>query len=676
MTIYTLRPSADVSWYNVNQAGGTATRSALMADNNAGTGAQHYFPGLSYTRSYLSALPALATGENIVRARIRLQYSTGSGNTDFRAALQSSAVAQATNDYYTANVSGATATFTGAWQTIAPDGGPWTAAKVADMRLSLEDSGAGSTKPFVAEAYVDVETNFLPAVTITAPVSGSTITDTMQPTVSANYSDAEGDPMDAFEVRVFTSNQFGVAGFNPDASGAQWASGQVAATAGVVMKTGSLVNGTTHRAYVRFRQAGIISQWSPWAYTEFTISVTPPATPTLTVAPDAPNARNILTYQDYQNMLSADDASFEGSIGGWSPVANPTPLCTVARIAYGTGDGDYAMDMAATAAGTMQAASSMVVCQAGKTYSAQAHFFGVSTSRQCRVDFAFYSSGLSVTLIRTFTGTATINSGNVIGYFSMPAPENAFFVQVIVSVIGVNSGEHFYVDNVSVVPDLATPFPWTRGGLKGSARAEIQRTLDGGLSWEPMTRLYVFGSGTIDPAGFDYSDASQAMTLYDYEAPRGIYAEYRARVNATVGASLITSPWTPVVGVFTQGAGWWLKSLNDSTFNFQPNIHSTNWEVKSTERQGVFHPLGRSGAVVISDVIGGEEGTLTLAFLDQTSFDNFEGMRRRRETVLLESPYGARLYVRFGADRSASFMLNAGGTAKRIVTIPFVEVSP
>lgn len=672
MSIYTLRPNGDIASASITLLG-AATATLAMNDNNDSTHVQHV-SGVSYTLSNLDDLPALAATETVVRVRVRVRYGTLNGTTDFYALVENSSGQQSASDYYTPNLSGVTlTTYTGAWRNTAPDGGAWTAAKVNALRLRLQDNNGGGSKPQVKEAYVDVETNLTPVTTVTLP-TGS-VTDTTQPAVTATVADTEGDPIDAYEVKVFDAATYGAGGFNPDTATPTWTSGVVGASSPpTALVIGTPLANAVYRAYVRVRQGGsVIQQWGAWAFSSFTVAVTLPATPTLTVGAEAVG-RNALNLQDLQNMLSADDASFEGSLGGWANLVN----ATVTRVAYaGTGaDGAFAMNMLATAAATMQAVSGKVPCAAGVNYAAQARFYSQGAARSVRTDLKFYDA--SNNLLSTVGGTqvAVVASGNGISYVTGAAPVGATQVQAVATVLTPALSENWRVDNVAVIPGSTTPFTWSRGGLTALARFEVQRSLDSGVTWSKLNRVYVPSIGASDLSTLDYSDALQTLIGYDYEAPRGTIAQYRVRVTATLGTGLlITSAWSSVQGITTLGSGWVLKSLTDPlNYSVKPNIHSTDWTVKSTERQGVFHALGRKGAIVMSDIVGGEEGTLTLAFLDQAAFTAFEAMRARREAMLLQTPYGDNMYVRFGADRNASFMLTGGGVPKRIVTIPFYEV--
>ena len=207
----------------------------------------------------------------IEQCRVRLVYAGKFGKPDFFAA------------YYTTQ-----GTEFGPWRNVAPDGGAWSEPKIdgltAEVTWYANDSGSYFLR--VSELYVDIETNSPPSVG-TPTVSGVTTTTT--PAWAFSYSDPDGDPQTRYRVKVFSAAQYGAAGFNADTSTATWDSAeQTGSTTSGTVGSG-LVNGTTYKLYAKAAQAwtGPLGTlwWSPWGVSAaFTIALTPPATPTVTVA--------------------------------------------------------------------------------------------------------------------------------------------------------------------------------------------------------------------------------------------------------------------------------------------------------------------------------------------------------------------------------------------------------
>lgn len=205
-------------------------------------------------------------------------------------------------------------------------------------------------------------------------------------------------------------------------------------------------------------------------------------------------------------------------------------------------------------------------------------------------------------------------------------------------------------------------------------RWEIQRSTDAGATWTTLTRLQ--NSVLTNPAygDVDYSTvASPSATLYDYEAPFASVL-YRARVSATSGGNALASTWTAdQTAVVSTPTRWVLKSLFNANLNIYPIVGDDALTMNSEERQSINYALGRRNPIVLGDVIGGESLELNLTVLDQTAWTALETLRATQAVLLLESPYGDRLYVRIVGSRSASWTLNGAFSRKRRVKVSLVE---
>lgn len=142
-------------------------------------------------------------------------------------------------------------------------------------------SGTGLNAAQTIEAYVDVEYADAPTAPTVAAIS-STLT--ARPTVSWTHNGGAGAPsgQSHYQVRVFTAAQYGIGGFDPLTSPAQWDSGQIASASASAVVATSLVNGSAHRAYVwTWQTTNSVQQKSPATtnFITFTPSVTVP-TPT------------------------------------------------------------------------------------------------------------------------------------------------------------------------------------------------------------------------------------------------------------------------------------------------------------------------------------------------------------------------------------------------------------
>lgn len=142
--------------------------------------------------------------------------------------------------------------------------------------------------------------NTPPTITVTGPADPST---TSKPDVTWTYSDADGDVQRAARLIVIpdgtpsVTTPYGLAGgSNYDPTGATvktYDSGKVFTGATSLTCAGGLVNGGTYWAYVMVWSDPIAGaeQTSLWSAKKFTVNVTPPSEPKLTITADQPNAR-------------------------------------------------------------------------------------------------------------------------------------------------------------------------------------------------------------------------------------------------------------------------------------------------------------------------------------------------------------------------------------------------
>ncbi|MCA1571938.1 MAG: hypothetical protein LC798_16830 [Chloroflexi bacterium] len=261
--------------------GGAGDAVLADADDNTYLQGPTYAP--DYSRGYVVGLtnPALPAGALVVGVRVRTRardLSTYPWDSQgrVRPALSSSTIGAGV-----ATAFGQTAItdYTGGYETTKPGGGSWTQADLDALMLLLTTytDYFGSGIRFYMAA-IDVLYNERPVVSpsATSPFGVS------RPTISWSIADPEGDPQQAYDYGVFSSDQYNIGGFDPATSPATYRSYEVTSTAQSVQVPFDLVNGTTYRAYVRVRQPDVSGQpqWSLWAASnDVTINVTPPAAP-------------------------------------------------------------------------------------------------------------------------------------------------------------------------------------------------------------------------------------------------------------------------------------------------------------------------------------------------------------------------------------------------------------
>lgn len=129
---------------------------------------------------------------------------------------------------------------------------------------------------------------------------------------------------------------------------------------------------------------------------------------------------------------------------------------------------------------------------------------------------------------------------------------------------------------------------------------EIERSLDGGTTWEPVRQLQ---EGMLTPV-------SGEVTIYDYEAHNGQEAQYRARTLHDYSGVFAGSSWLADNATWTS-ASWWLKHPLQPDMNIAVRVRSQP-ALTRAGRQGVFQPLGSSTAVVVQDTRAPSTGAVTL----------------------------------------------------------------
>lgn len=178
--------------------------------------------------------------------------------------------------------------------TSAPNGAAWSQTYLDNITVKFTDGATGSVvlppnptnRTTLYALYVDVETAPRPTVTVTAP--SGTVTDTSFPSVTWTPVFSDGSPQNAYEIKIYDSTTYGGASFNPDTTEAKIETGIITSTNNGQTLEGDLANSTTYRAYVRV--ASLVNganYFSAWAYSQFSLSIDSPATPTVSAFYDS-----------------------------------------------------------------------------------------------------------------------------------------------------------------------------------------------------------------------------------------------------------------------------------------------------------------------------------------------------------------------------------------------------
>ena len=409
--------------------------------------------------------------------------------------------------------------------TSAPNGARWTQELLDNIIVKFTDGATGSTvllpdpdnRTTLYELTLDVITYPKPTVTVTAPTG--TVTDTSFPSVNWTYANTEGQEQSAYEIKIFDSTTYSASGFNPDTSNAIIETGVITSTNNGQTLEGDLANSTTYRAYVRV--ASLVNganYFSDWAYSQFTLSIDSPATPTVSAFYDSNTGAVTVTIFGRTNALSANQASLETDTTGWAAVAN----CSISRSTSQYSNGTASLAVLSGSAGDMTAATTTATkfaVTANNKFSATAEFKAGATARACSVGIIWLNA--AGTALSTAFGTAendstsSWNECNV----SATAPATATHAQVVIKVASAGSSETHYVDKIAFHAG-ETPV-WTRGGFSTFSFV-VERSDDSGVTYTAIRNSPVTAS------------ASQIASIDDYEVPLDTTVTYRAKARAEI----------------------------------------------------------------------------------------------------------------------------------------------
>lgn len=296
MAITTVRPNATASGASLfTISGGSGSLHAATNDDSDST----YFSKSTTITGQASALldfgtTTITSSQRVKRVRIRARVSTPTAAGRINVYLGSRADNQ--NYFHSAlAIRGLNSitTFTGAWQTAAPNGQDWSQTTIDGLRAKVTEYNDTGVLGSIYELFIDVDKAAKPTVTVSAPTG--TITTTTAPDVTWSYADTDNETQAYYEIKVFSAAQYGAGGFSALTSTSTWTSGEVASTDSTAV-IGELLLSGTYRAYVRVAKSVNGSPfWSDFAYSQFTISVTPPTVPTLLASWNASLGKATLT---------------------------------------------------------------------------------------------------------------------------------------------------------------------------------------------------------------------------------------------------------------------------------------------------------------------------------------------------------------------------------------------
>lgn len=522
MAIFTLRPNANWNNDSLFTVTGGGTVHAALADDSDATFIKRTSTTIPAAYETEFGTTTLSANEQVVSVNVRARIEVGTaGIAQFSLGVITDRNGRTV--FYSVPI---TKLNTLALSTVdlainltsAPNGAVWTQTLIDNLVVKFADnSTASADRTTVFELFIDVVTTARPTVTVTAPTG--TITDTSFPSVVWAYADADGDPQSAYEVKIFDAATYGGAGFSPSTSKPVVETGIVTSSNNGQTLEADLANATTFRAFVRVAQlSNGINFFSDFAFSEFSLSVEAPATPSVSAFLEEDTGSVTITIFGRTNVLSANQASLETNTDGWVSLTN----CVITRSTAQSSNGSASLALTASASGDMVAttttATAFTVTPFTK-FSATAEFRSAATPRSTAVGIIFRNAAGST--ISTIFGTEGNDSTSAFTQrvVTSVAPATAVTAIVAVKVIGAATSEVHFVDKIGFHAG-DEPF-WTRGGFSNFS-FDVERADNGSTTFLPIRNSPVTAS------------LAQVATLRDFEVPIDTTVIYRSKARAEI----------------------------------------------------------------------------------------------------------------------------------------------
>ena len=495
--------------------------------------------------------------------------------------------------------------------------------------MADQEALANLQGPFASDFTVNMQAG--PSLSINAP-AGS-VTTSNAPSLSYNATPASGAQVTGGQWLIYTLAATQVSGFTIDIATATIPAGAVSNVTftgnplTVAIQSGvSLTNSTTYVAYAAITETGGI--WSFTISATFTISLDQPATPTITAVASTDPVTGCpliqLAVQGHDNILSADDASFEGSIGTWTAGAN----WTCAQSTTYALDGSHSLECSRinTTPGNGYVIGGFYPASPSASYTAMAAVYCDSTSEGKQWNLKVTDQGAG-TWVQTFTSQAGWN------YFIMPLTTEATSDSLRLFVTddpqsAPASGQNIWLDECGIFPGTITT--WTRGGLAGSTQAIVTRS-DG---------VQVRNASIANPLSIP--SPSQLVTINDYEVFPTISYTYTAQIQDVLSStatitSPVSAPTTPAVTIST--TSWWLFDPTDPSTAVSAN--PTQWQPVNTEQSAAHMVTGQQTLLIVANEMMHQDFNATFEIFNSNTYSLLQALLKSQKTIFISSPFGA-----------------------------------
>ena len=532
--------------------------------------------------------------------------------------------------------------------------------------VACQESGADAQGAACSPILINF--NAVPVVDVIGPTGTIVLP---QPTINWTFTGSGGATQAQYRVCVYGSAQYGIAGFTPGTSPSTYDSGTVNGSSTSDTAAANLQS-DSYRAYVQVTDSN--GETSAWEYVAFTLTVQEPMPPLFTAVEEqdpttgAPQVAITATGQD--NLLDADTAGFNTSVGTWTASGTASPTLELEPGVALSGANSCAVPAAAP--GTVILNTAETAITPNETVTATVAVYGATFSGTVTFKIVWFnSSGAPVGTPATVTFSATTSAWTTHTVTATPPGSATEAALGMTWTAPASSTAQIYIDQAGLYEAAAAP-TWSAGGFAGDSTVEVQSSPDG----ENWTDVYGMGAVALP-------SPSQAVTgLIDRTAPPNADVYYRARVNAVAGSYTYTSVWTDAIGPLVPDAQfmWWLQIPGepDSAVGFNL-AQDTQRKVK--EIGTIDYPLGRSHGVKMSDGTKGLPASLPIQMNSITGAGGLTALRALMQysgVLLLQDPVGVQQYVTHdpATDITEANNFKTYGTDSpySTVTFTFIEV--
>lgn len=425
--------------------------------------------------------------------------------------------------------------------------------------------------------WLDIKYRLRPTIAITSPTG--TVT-TPSPTISWQYSQADGDMQKTVEYKLFTAEQVAKVSFNPETATPVFAQTLQGDLSSVLLPTS--INSNSYWVYMRATSS--FGARSVWVGRPFTVVGPSPGIPgvddpndalgsaVVTVVPDSESGSASLHLRNTSNMLSAQEADAESPFDGHTFSTTNATIVREPVVSFPGGTASW--KVTATAAGAAQVVTDYIEIESPLPMTARSQFRAATSGRNCRVVMRFYDDdyaevGTAMTGSSVADSTGTWTEAEVHG----DSPAGAVYTRVTFEILGAAAGEVHNLDHLGVSYGLNTP--WSDGShasrnLLSAYISTAEGTQIGGEFWTPDAASTVVTAAAPATGTGSSGSTCYKMTYNGLNPSIGYRGEGTAWTSPTTGANYTLNKPTAVVtgdlmlafvtstesGTITPPAGW------------------------------------------------------------------------------------------------------------------------